>query len=412
MGAAGTQTEPSWEAEHCHSPQSPSSISFPSFSGKARPPALGILLSCFARLLVPLWLLSASYRSCGPSAKAGVSFPPSPILPLGSRPPQRRWEAWVPAGIDALGEERFLAARLSGALRQGSFPAPAASPSLPSSGLGLAEAAREGARARRLAPAGPRPDRCRRRLLSSHGRAPRLCPEDQQVISGVGRAAVARGRGRESSRAGPRRRVGVATRTPGSRGLARRWAEGLVAATGVTEASRRPRPPALRPRLQPSLSLGYLESPGRPPPTVPRRPGPGVLRLLIEGRVGEFVGRPIGASQILCVPTPGARGPAAPRHPLSPPTPRLPLEGAGVRPPLHPNKRSGARRAAGECEAAPLSRLLLALRRNLTGAPLRGGAPFRVGSCTQNFKGARAHLKVDRLWCSPSVGSSRMWDGF
>lgn len=74
-------------------------------------------------------------------------------------------------------EERFLAARLSGVLRQGWFPAPAASPSLPSPELGLAEAAREGAsaeaRARRAPPArAPRP--------RGHGGAPRLRPEDQQ----------------------------------------------------------------------------------------------------------------------------------------------------------------------------------------------------------------------------------------
>ena len=102
--------------------------------------------------------------SCGPrgsrAVTAGGWVPPRPILPLGSRGPELRSEARVPAGIDAQGEERFLAARLSGALRLGSFPAPAASPSLPGPEPGLEEAAREGARARRHAPArlsAPRP---------------------------------------------------------------------------------------------------------------------------------------------------------------------------------------------------------------------------------------------------------------
>lgn len=61
----------------------------------------------------------------------------------------------LPPGLTRWGEERFLAARLSGALRLGSFPAPAASPSLPGPERGLEEAAREGARARRHAPACP-----------------------------------------------------------------------------------------------------------------------------------------------------------------------------------------------------------------------------------------------------------------
>lgn len=156
-------------------------------------------LSHFPASLASLWLLSVSSQSCGPrgsqATKAGGSVPPRPILPLRSLPSQLRSEARVPVGIDALGEERFLAARLSGALRPGSFPAPAASPSLPGPERGLAEAAREGAQARGHAPARPRPDR-RRRRLSSHGRAPRLRPEDQQVNLELGAHRLCRGKSR------------------------------------------------------------------------------------------------------------------------------------------------------------------------------------------------------------------------
>lgn len=54
----------------------------------------------------------------------------------------------------------------------------------------------------------------------------------------------------------------MATRTPGSRGLARGWAEGFVGvAVAAAEASRHPPTPALSPRQQPSLA-GVLEIPG------------------------------------------------------------------------------------------------------------------------------------------------------
>ena len=120
--------------------------------GHAGPAAAGRPEPAARSLHAPVFLFASVARSCVP--KAGF-----------------------PRGLTRWGEERFLAARLSGALRPGSFPAPAASPSLPGPEQGLAEAAREGARVRRHAPARPRPDR--RSRLSSHGRTPRLCPEDQ-----------------------------------------------------------------------------------------------------------------------------------------------------------------------------------------------------------------------------------------
>lgn len=198
------ELEPSHPGRSEHSPARQKSIFhfllFLLGKGPLRPP-------------LPAWSLAQSGSSLcsvgraghsSKAARAGLSVPPRPRLP--SVP-----EVGAPAGFDTLGEERFLAALLSGALRQGSFPAPAASPSLPSPELGLAEAASEGAGARRHAPAGPRPDRCRRRLCS-HGRAPRLRPEDQQVNLGRGTRRGSRRESRGALPARPRRRVGVATR--------------------------------------------------------------------------------------------------------------------------------------------------------------------------------------------------------
>lgn len=63
------------------------------------------------------------------------------------------------------------------------------------------------------------------------------------------RAAAVGGRAGESSRARPRRRVGVATGAPGSRGLVGCWAEGPRGLAGAAEASRGALASALSPRL-------------------------------------------------------------------------------------------------------------------------------------------------------------------
>lgn len=103
--AAGTQTQPSRPAGQSTPGQSPSSIPFPSFSGKpsSRKAFSDLISPCLAA--GPLWLLSASSRSCRPrgteTAETGVSFPPRPILLLSSRRPQPPPEARAPATIDA-----------------------------------------------------------------------------------------------------------------------------------------------------------------------------------------------------------------------------------------------------------------------------------------------------------------------
>lgn len=168
----------------------------------------------------------------------------------------------------------------------------------------------------------------------------------------------------------------MATRSPGSRGLACGWAERLAA-----EASRRPRTRAL------SLAqCGDHESPGRPPPLAPGRPGPGVPRRLIDGRVG---GRLLGRLADRRFPNslcphprrPGSRGASPPPSPR--PLPVFPPEGAGVRPPLLPDKRSGAR-APGGWEAAALSRLF-PFPRNLTGTLFAPRGPLQSGLLHPEF---------------------------
>lgn len=131
---------PSRPGPRSTSPQrSPASISFPSFSGAASLPPPG-------RRPQSGFSVPQVVRPPQRGGRCRVSAPHAPSSPQVP-------EAGAPGGIAALGEERFLGAPLSGALRQGSFPAPAASPSLPSPEPGLAEAASEGARARRHAPA-------------------------------------------------------------------------------------------------------------------------------------------------------------------------------------------------------------------------------------------------------------------
>ncbi|XP_026914807.1 dedicator of cytokinesis protein 7 isoform X6 [Acinonyx jubatus] len=128
MGAE--EQEPSHPGRQSTAPLGKTHLPFPllPFRENQAPPTRSVIFfSCLTKSLASLWLLCVFSRSCGPrsseAAGTGVSLPPRPILPSGSNRPQLRSEARAPAGIDALGEEQFLAARLSGALRQGSFPA-------------------------------------------------------------------------------------------------------------------------------------------------------------------------------------------------------------------------------------------------------------------------------------------------
>lgn len=203
MGAAGTRTEPSRAAEH-NTPSAKSSFHFLPFLFEKEPPRPA------PPAPTPLGRWSQSSFSLRPRWARGPQQGGGQVRGRHPPPPTPHSSPWFPPAAAAFGsrhsrggglkrgEKRFLIALLSGALRQGSFPAPAASPSLPSPELGLAEAAREGARAGRHAPAGPRPDRrCRcRRLLSSHGGAPRLRSEDQQVKLGRGAPLCSRSRSR------------------------------------------------------------------------------------------------------------------------------------------------------------------------------------------------------------------------
>ncbi|XP_073090158.1 dedicator of cytokinesis protein 7 isoform X9 [Manis javanica] len=157
MGAAGTLILSPRATEHSPRSKAHLPFAFPSFLGKpSSPNVYGCIIFLPRRVAGPS-LTSPGIRSVvrappqtgGQDGRLGASTPHSPpALP----PAAARSQAGAPAGTDALGEERFLAACLSGALRQGSFPARAASLSLPGPELGLAEAAREGARARSHAP--------------------------------------------------------------------------------------------------------------------------------------------------------------------------------------------------------------------------------------------------------------------
>lgn len=128
MGAAGARTQPSWAAEHSPPQQNLSSISSPSFSGKPSSP------HAFCNLLfLPHQVAGPSLAALcvlsvvrAPRQRSGRDWRLPPSTPHSSpwlRPAAAAFRTRAPAGINTQGEERFLAARLSGALRQGSFPA-------------------------------------------------------------------------------------------------------------------------------------------------------------------------------------------------------------------------------------------------------------------------------------------------
>lgn len=125
-------------------------------------------------------------------------------------------------------------------------------------------------------------------------------------------------------------------------------AAGRRGLAAVAEASRRPPTPALSPRWRPILARGLREphTPARRPPQAPRRPGPGVSRRLIAGRVGSSSASRSALPKFFVSPPPGWRGAAAASRSLTLPAhPRLPPGGCGGPPSSPPQQK--IRRAAG-----------------------------------------------------------------
>lgn len=320
MGAAATRTEPPRAAGHSPAQQNPSSFSFPSFLGRApslpSPPPAGSL--------APFWLLSAQWvLQAAAARRLGCASVPTPHsssgLPAPAALPRELTRLGGRVGGWGGGESGFLLRRSQehygrARSRLGRQPQP------PESGAGTGGGRERGSASREARARSPRSDR-RRRRRRSHGGAPRLRPEDQQVKSRAWGASPLPEEERRSqpSRVGPRGRVGVAARAPGSRGLRCGGAEGLAAA-----ASRRPRIPA-----RSLASSGTSRARGARLHL--RRPAGTRARSLAAalGRTGggsSSAGGLIGgASQILCVPTPGA-GKAAALRPLALPahSPRAP----------------------------------------------------------------------------------------
>lgn len=371
-GAAGSRTEPPGAAEHSPAQPSPSSISFPAFLGRApslpSPPP--------ARSLAPFWLLSRSWRSCGPQQRGGQGWR------LGPRSPQAPFFLWVPSpalpreltrlcwGGGRRGGSGFSLRRSQehygrARSRLGRQPQP------PESGAGTGGGRERGSASWEARARSPRPDRRR-----SHGRAPRLRPEDQQVNLGRGTRRRCRGEERGS---------------PPAPGLGGGW----VWRRGRRDPAACPAAGRRGWRLRPRAALGSRPAaspapgprePGAPASTSagPRAPGPGVSLRLTDGRAGggsSSAGRLVGgASQILCVPTPGA-GKAAALRPLalpahSPCAPRRARAAALLSPPRQKERR--ARAGLGPGEAAPPSRLLPFLG-DLTGTLLAPRGPIQSG---------------------------------